>query len=106
MGRDPPNMPCQPDLIYDRDNCLLQIDNTTATMTTAGHHPATQAARSRSAHEWRPSILRAALSLVPVNPEGDGHRPAGHGGALASGWFSALLALEIAKSGGPAADLR
>lgn len=54
----------------------------------------------------RPALLRSALSLVPVDAEGNDHRAAGYGGALASSRLSALLALEVEKPGRAAADLK
>src|SRR4051812_19942573 len=72
----------------------------------AGCSSATPATRSCSVHEQRPAILCSALSLVSVDPEGNDHHPAGHGGALASSGLSTLLALEVKKSGWSATDLR
>ena len=55
--------------------------------------------------EQRSAVLRPAVSLVSVDPEGDDDRPARDAAALASGRLSSLLALEIQELRRTAADL-
>ena len=49
-------------------------------------------------------FLSPALSLVSIDTPGPDDHPAGDPGALASCWFSPLLALEITLRGWSAAD--
>src|SRR5437870_9664638 len=66
--------------------------------------PAAPGARSRPVHEQRSPVLHPAISLVSVGVQGRDDHPARDPRALASCWFSALLALEISEPGRPAAD--
>src|SRR5258706_15598817 len=60
--------------------------------------------RSRSVHEQRSPVLHPAISLVSIGAQGHDDHSARDLRALASCWFSALLALEISEPGRPAAD--
>ena len=46
-------------------------------------------------YEQRPLVLRPTVSLVPVDPGGPHDHPPRDRRALASGWLSQLLALEV-----------
>src|SRR6266403_1663615 len=55
-------------------------------------------------NEQRSPVLHPAISLVSIGAQGHDDHPARDLRALASCWFSALLALEISEPGRPAAD--
>jgi hypothetical protein len=64
---------------------------------------AAQGARSGPVHEQRSPVLHPAVSLVSVGPQGRHDRPGRDHGALASCWFSPLLALKISQPERPVA---
>jgi hypothetical protein len=57
-----------------------------------------------AAHERRSAVLHPAVSTVSVGSQGDGDRSAGDRPALAAGWLSSLLAMEIAGTARVAAN--
>src|SRR3954453_2677998 len=65
---------------------------------------AAQAAWPCSTRKQRSLVLYPAVSLVSVDPAGSHDYPARDAGALASGWLSLLLAVEIAPTGRATAD--
>src|SRR6476660_6002371 len=55
---------------------------------------------------FRSLVLRPALSLVSVDTAGSSDHQARDAGALASGWVSQLLTMQISEWGRASADLR